>query len=51
MKNIILEKITAECGLHFSGLPHRIMITKRRPHNVENIQSFVLQIDDKPFAL
>ena len=37
-------------NLHFAGSPHKIIIIKRRPHNFENIQSFVLQINDKPFA-
>jgi len=38
-------------NLHFAGLPHEIIISKRGSHNVEDVQSFVLQIHDKPFAL
>ena len=38
-------------NLHFAGLPNEIIITKRWTHNVEDIQSLLIEVHDEPFTL
>ena len=47
----ILEFRWARSYLHFAGLPNEIIISKSWTHNVEDIESLLIQIHDEPFTL